>query len=164
LKIFNELFADQPTCLTEEDLKDIESSSDGRSDKSMGSKKKSKNRFKMSDTDINQYSFPMVNENISMPSSPEHSVDGDSDEHFHTAFQKTIRSQSVDRSGKNSLQKLIKLKNSTENPIELQKTRERKSLKLKNDKDSIKMSIINQLPDDVETLKKIHDYLTQLTQ
>jgi hypothetical protein len=136
----------------------LETSSDGKSEKS--SKKKSNARFKLSDTDISLYSFPL-SENTSMTSSPECSVDGDSDD-FNSSFQKTIRSQSVDRTVKSSLHKLIKLKNSNEYPIEHQRMRERKSMKTKCEKDAIKVSIISQLPDDIETLKKIQDFLQSI--
>jgi hypothetical protein len=140
-------------------MKDLETSSDGKSDKS---KKKGKARFKLSDTDkdISLYSFPL-SENTSMTSSPECSVDGDSDD-FNSSFQKTFRSQSVDRTVKSSLHRLIKLKNSNDNPIELQRMRERKSMKTKFEKDAIKVSIISQLPDDIETLKKIQDFLQSI--
>jgi hypothetical protein len=141
-------------------MKDLETSSDGKSEKS--SKKKSNARFKLSDTDISLYSFPL-SENTSMTSSPECSVDGDSDD-FNSSFQKTFRSQSVDRTVKSSLHKLIKLKNSNDHPIEHQRMRERKSMKTKYEKDAIKVSIMSQLPDDIETLKKIQDFLLQSIQ
>jgi hypothetical protein len=145
--------------LSEEEFKDLDTLSDNKSDKSSKEKEKKKKIRRFSDTDYSQdardSTWDIDRTSIaSLNSSPEHSFieDLELDDSQYGSYEKS----SKDRNGK-SLHKLIKLKNTLESPIV---GSNKKGFKSKNEKDSIKMSIINSLPDDIETLRKIQNFIS----
>jgi hypothetical protein len=149
------LFADQPTCLTDEDLKDIETLSENKSDKSSKEKEKDKKKksHRSSDSDFSQDlqdSTTWEFERSSFASSPRlSSTDPELDDIQCFPIPERRRKRSK---GKSFLQ-LINLKNYS--PLNSQ-IKEDNS---KNERDTMKMSIINSLPDDVETLRKIQEFI-----
>jgi hypothetical protein len=146
--------------LTDEDFKDLETLSENKSDKSSKEKEKEKKKKprRSSDTDYSQdvrdsTTWDFERSSIaSLTSSPEHTYNDLELDDIHYIPEK--RSE---RPHGKSFHKLIKLKNTNESPIGSHK---KGVFKTKNERDTMKMSIINSLPDDVETLRKIQDFIS----
>jgi hypothetical protein len=136
--------------LTDEDFKDLETLSENKSDKSSKEKDEKKKSLRSSGSDCSQDVQDSTTwERSSFTSSEISSKDPELDDiQYCTIPKRRKRSK-----GKSFLQ-LINLKNKS--PLSSQI----KEVNSKNERDTMKMSIINSLPDDVETLRKIQEFIS----